>query len=222
MKKLLAVLLPFAFMAAFGFAQEQAEEAPAATGTTIADVLRQDNNLTTFRTAALTGDLGQQLEGEGAYTVFAPTNDAFSVLSQDALNDLLAGGQGGALSQYVVEGVYTVQVLQDMLAARGGSMSLPTVDGNELSLVLSDGGAIVIEGVAGIISSGTTVANGVVLTIDNVFSPTAAAQEGDVAGGGEAEQEGAETEETEGGDQTEETDVGGQTEEPGQGEEDTP
>jgi uncharacterized surface protein with fasciclin (FAS1) repeats len=107
----------------------------------------------------------------------------------------LAGGQND-LSRYVVEGVYTVDVLQEMLSDRGGTMSLPTVDGGELSLVLNENGAIIIEGVAGIISAGDTVANGVVLTIDNVFSSTVSAQEGDVAGGGEAEEAADEAEET--------------------------
>jgi uncharacterized surface protein with fasciclin (FAS1) repeats len=197
MNKFLVLLLPFALVTALGLAQEQAEQAEAATGTTIADVLREDDNLTTFRTAILTGNAGQELDGEGDFTVFAPVNDAFSVLSQDALNDLLAGGQSDLLSQYIVEGVYTVDVLQEMLSDRGGTMSLPTIDGGELSLVQDANGAIIIEGVAGIISAGETVANGVVLTIDNVFSSTVSAQEGDVAGGGEAEEADFETDEAE-------------------------
>ena len=52
-------------------------------------VAAQDSSLSTFVAAVKAAGLTETLEGEGPFTVFAPTNAAFAKLPKGALDDLL-------------------------------------------------------------------------------------------------------------------------------------
>lgn len=165
MKKLMTLLLlVLASTMMFAFAQEETEEQEV-QGEGVLDALRQNEDLLVFREALLASDLAGELEGEGDFTVFAPTNEAFSDVSVEAMD-------AEVLGTYVVEGIYTVDILQEMLAEQGGAASLQTIGGGELSLVLDEDGSIVIGGVARLGEDFIT-ANGVVIPIDNVIPAVA-------------------------------------------------
>ena len=153
-----------------GTVEEQSRTQAPLIGKTIADVLRNEN-LQAFRVAVQTTRLTELFSNRGAYTLFVPTNEAFSIVAQGQLKHFISG-EGGVLAHHIVEGVLTIEVLRAMLRERGGQMSLPTLAGTDLGITLDENGAIIVGGVAGIVAEGEIVANGVVLPIDNVLTPS--------------------------------------------------
>merc|ERR1712156_661566 len=63
--------------------------APAPTKT-IAELAIATPQLSTLLAAVKAADLVETLSGEGPFTVFAPTNEAFAEIPKDALDSLLA------------------------------------------------------------------------------------------------------------------------------------
>src|SRR5688572_18444614 len=65
--------------------------APVAQGEkTIVDIAVEDGRFTTLVTALQAAELVETLQGEGPFTVFAPTDDAFAALPEGTLDTLLA------------------------------------------------------------------------------------------------------------------------------------
>merc|ERR1712153_289360 len=64
--------------------------APPAPTKTIAELAIATPALSTLLAAVKAAGLGETLSGEGPFTVFAPTNDAFAKIPKDALDGLLA------------------------------------------------------------------------------------------------------------------------------------
>ena len=58
-------------------------------GETVVDVIVKDRELTTLVTALKAANLVGALEGQGPFTVWAPTNDAFARLPKGTLEHLL-------------------------------------------------------------------------------------------------------------------------------------
>ena len=56
----------------------------------IVEIAVNDGRFTTLVTAMQAAELVETLEGEGPYTVFAPTDDAFAALPEGTLDSLLA------------------------------------------------------------------------------------------------------------------------------------
>ena len=75
--KATALALPFSLAAA------------AAHAASIAETVQQAEELSTFAEAMEAAKFDQQLSGEGPYTVFAPTNQAFEQLPEGALDELM-------------------------------------------------------------------------------------------------------------------------------------
>lgn len=67
-------------------AQDQQPQQPGDILTT----LEQQGNNTTFLRAIQAAGLGETLKGEGPYTVFAPTDEAFGKLPEGKLDELMA------------------------------------------------------------------------------------------------------------------------------------
>merc|ERR1712215_191630 len=58
--------------------------------TTIAGLVSADERFSTLLAAVVAAGLADTLAGEGPFTVFAPTNDAFAKIPKEALDELLA------------------------------------------------------------------------------------------------------------------------------------
>ncbi|MCB0176162.1 MAG: fasciclin domain-containing protein, partial [Anaerolineae bacterium] len=73
---------------------------------TVVDVLTEDGRFSTLITALDAAGLVETLQGEGPFTVFAPTDDAFASLPAGALDDLLADPTmlNNVLLMHVVDG----------------------------------------------------------------------------------------------------------------------
>lgn len=124
------------------------------------------NNVTTLVTAVKAAGLVETLKGPGPFTVFAPTNDAFSALPAGTVDTLLKPENKAQLT-----GILTYHVIPGALRAadlKEGQM-LTTVNGATLKVTKRDGNTYV-NGVmiqtADIISS-----NGVTHVVPMVLMP---------------------------------------------------
>lgn len=139
-------------------------DAPAATAD-IVDTAVAAGSFSTLAAALEAAGLVETLKGEGPFTVFAPTDEAFAKLPDGALDGLLANPEQlkAVLLYHVVSG-------KVMAADVGG-----------LSEAASVGGAMIpIDTSAGVTVAGATVTttdieatNGVIHVIDTVMMPPA-------------------------------------------------
>ncbi len=133
---------------------------------TIVDLAANAGNFTTLLKAAEAADLVSTLSGEGPFTIFAPSDDAFEQLSKGTVRSLLkAKNQSklrSILQNHVVEG-------RMMAADVAGRSSIDTLGGRSLS-IQKDGNVVQI-GDASIRQTNLEAQNGVVHVIDRVLLP---------------------------------------------------
>ncbi|WP_404369978.1 fasciclin domain-containing protein [Sphingomonas sp. MMS24-J45] len=98
-------------------------------------------NLSTLVTAVKAAGLATTLSGPGPFTVFAPTNDAFTRLAPGTVDTLLKPENKATLAKvltyHVVPGTLTFADLQEKAKANGGKVVLTTVEGEPLTLNVS-------------------------------------------------------------------------------------
>jgi len=140
--------------------EEMAEEEAAATVVDVAIA----NDFTTLVAAVQAADLVDTLAGEGPFTVFAPTDEAFAALPAGALDALLLPENKDALSQILTYHVVSGDVMSTDLS----SGMVPTVQGENVDVVV-DGG-VTVNG-ANVILADVKAGNGVVHVIDAVLIP---------------------------------------------------
>ncbi|WP_301662365.1 fasciclin domain-containing protein [Methanoculleus frigidifontis] len=92
------------------------ESNETAAAMTVADVLGQQENLTTLAAAVNATGLTEPLSQDGPYTVFAPTDAAFEALGNETVDQLMneTDRLTAVLQYHVVEGNYTSQQLMEM------------------------------------------------------------------------------------------------------------
>ncbi|MDD2473377.1 MULTISPECIES: fasciclin domain-containing protein [unclassified Methanoculleus] len=133
---------------------------------TIGEVLVGDGNFSAFTRAIDAAGLERVLAGPGPYTVFAPTDEAFSRLPEAVMQDLSNDPKGNlaeVLLYHMAPGTYT----RAELATNG---TIATVQGNSIS-VDADGKNITVNGVE-IIRVDIQAINGVIHAIDTVMVPS--------------------------------------------------
>jgi uncharacterized surface protein with fasciclin (FAS1) repeats len=116
-------------------------------------------SLSTLVTAVKAAGLVETLSGEGTFTVFAPTNDAFAKVPAEALGGLLEDKE--ALTAVLLRHVLPVSVKAGDIPA--GSTVLKTVGGEEITVTNADG-AVTIESngvIATVIATDVLASNGV-------------------------------------------------------------
>jgi transforming growth factor-beta-induced protein len=126
--------------------------------------------LSTIVAAVQAAGLVDTLNGEGPFTIFAPTNSAFEKIPADQLDALLADPTGdltSILTLHVVAG----QRLSSADLAEVGSVG--TVNGEEITFA-ADGDTISLNGgQATVVCADVPTANATVHIIDGVLMPTA-------------------------------------------------
>lgn len=155
--------------------QNQSTTAPAATPVaknTIVDVAAGNASFSTLVTAVKAADLVSTLSDTSKqYTVFAPTNDAFSKLPAGTVNTLVMPENKatltGVLTYHVVEGKVMANQLsngQTIKTVNGGSLTVSIMD-NTVTLTDAKGGKAMVT------KADITADNGVVHIIDAVLMP---------------------------------------------------
>ena len=136
-------------------------------------------SLSTLVAAVKAADLVGTLQGAGPFTVFAPTNDAFGKLPAGAVEGLLKpeakSALAGVLTYHVVAGNVDAAALAKQIQANGGSATLTTVQGGNLTASADGKGGIVLTdakgGSARVVAADLRQRNGVVHVIDGVLMP---------------------------------------------------
>lgn len=144
------------FTLTFGFS------AATASAQTVVEVAQSDPQFSSLVDAVVAEDLVEILSGEGPFTVFAPTNDAFANLPGYAVAALEANPE--ALNDILLYHVVPGELMAGNVLA---STELDTVLGE--SLMVDASGPMV--GNAGIIATDVAADNGVVHVIDEVLLP---------------------------------------------------
>jgi uncharacterized surface protein with fasciclin (FAS1) repeats len=134
----------------------------------IVDTAVAAGNFSTLVAAVQAAGLVDALKGEGPFTVFAPTDEAFAKLPAGTVDALLADPSGD-LAQILLYHVVPGKV---MAADLSDGMTANTLQGGAVTFSLSDGGAMVND--ANIIATDIETSNGVIHVIDSVILPPAA------------------------------------------------
>ena len=133
---------------------------------------------TTLVAAVKAAGLVNTLEGPGPFTVFAPTNEAFGRLPEGTVATLLKPENKdkltGILTYHVVPGRLTSNDLREKMKAGGGTATLTTVAGGNLTVQEKDGKLWIVDAkgdVAQITIGNVMQSNGVIQVINKVLLP---------------------------------------------------
>ncbi|KAF5900392.1 periostin-like isoform X2, partial [Clarias magur] len=142
----------------------------SAVGNTIRDVLDVDDELSSLNTVVTNAGLLEKLGRAGHYTLFAPTNDAFSDLDKEVMDRLM--GNKGALQALV--NYHLLNSMQCSEAIMSGT-AYETVEGSNIEIGC-DGDSLTVNGVKMVLKKDIVTSNGVIHLIDKVLLPDSAKQ----------------------------------------------
>merc|ERR1740138_1105753 len=141
---------------------------PSMTKQSIVELAAGTKDLSTLVAAITAGKLVTALEGEGPFTVFAPTNEAFAKLPKATLNSLLEPKNikqlDAVLEYHVVAGAAVYS--KDLKA----SQHVKTLEGQQI-LVEKSWRGVYINSKAKVTTADVGATNGVVHIIDTVLVP---------------------------------------------------
>jgi uncharacterized surface protein with fasciclin (FAS1) repeats len=131
----------------------------------IVDTAVAAGNFKTLVAAVKAAGLVETLKGAGPFTVFAPTDEAFAKLPEDAIYSLLQPDSKDTLTSILTYHVVPGKV---MAADVAGLTSAKTVNGKSVTIDSSHG--VKIDG-ATVITADVVCDNGVIHVIDTVMLP---------------------------------------------------
>ena len=132
----------------------------------IAAIASANENFSTLVTALSEAKLVETLSGEGSFTVFAPTNDAFAALPEGTLESLLADPEGALkdiLLYHVVGSKVDAAAVVELTEAE-------TLNGAKVTIEVVDG-KVILNGSAEVTSTDIMANNGIIHVIDAVILP---------------------------------------------------
>ena len=130
----------------------------------IASIVAKDPNFSTLLFALKEAGLVNALKGRGPFTVFAPTNEAFSRLPEGALEALLADKE--ALKNVLLFHVVGAKLSSQSVARLN---SIDMLNGDQAVIDVSDEGVFIEN--AKITAFDVKARNGIVHVIDQVILP---------------------------------------------------
>jgi uncharacterized surface protein with fasciclin (FAS1) repeats len=146
-------------------AAQTAQAAPSAQPKTIVEIAAGDPNFSTLVTAVKAAGLAETLSGNGPFTVFAPTNEAFAALPAGTLENLLKPENRELLRK-----VLTYHVVSgDLMAKDLSSGRVATVEGSRVRVRVRRSGVRVNN--ARVVTADIDAKNGVIHVIDRVLLP---------------------------------------------------
>nr|XP_012996364.2 LOW QUALITY PROTEIN: periostin [Cavia porcellus] len=145
-------------------------------GTSIQDFIEGEDELSSFRAAAITSDLLESLGRDGHFTLFAPTNEAFEKLPRGVLERIM----GDKVASEALLKYHILNTLQCSEAIMGGAV-FETMEGNTIEIGC-EGDSITINGVKMVNKKDIVTNNGVIHLIDEVLIPDSAKQVTELGG----------------------------------------
>jgi transforming growth factor-beta-induced protein len=139
---------------------------------TLVEIAQNDARFSTLVSALIKADLVTTLNGNGPFTVFAPTNDAFDALFSDlgvsGISDLSAAQLTPILTYHVLAGTFRSS---DLSTGYVPSISASGPDGNALDLYINTSSGVVLNGDVNVTSADVIGDNGIIHIVDKVITP---------------------------------------------------
>ncbi len=132
----------------------------------IVGVAKDAGQFGTLLAAAKAAGLAEALSGEGQFTVFAPTDEAFGKLPEGTVEDLLEKENLNDLASILKYHGVQGRVFSDEVLTKE---SIATLEGDMLKVSIKDGKLMVNE--AGVIETGIDASSGAIHVIDHVLLP---------------------------------------------------
>ncbi|MEZ5472400.1 MAG: fasciclin domain-containing protein [Marinicella sp.] len=133
----------------------------------IVDTAVAAGSFNTLVTAIKAADLVDTLKGDGPFTVFAPTDEAFAKLPEGTLENLLKPENkdqlAAILTYHVVPGKVPAEDVIKLTEAT-------TVQGKNVEIMIKDG-SVVLNGNSQVVQTDIKTSNGVIHVIDTVILP---------------------------------------------------
>lgn len=131
----------------------------------IVDTAVEAGSFTTLVAAVQAAGLVDTLKGEGPFTVFAPTDEAFAALPEGTVEELLLPENIDQLTAILTYHVVPGKVMSGDLS---NEMMAATVEGTEVT-IMTEGGVMVQD--ANVVTADIEATNGVIHVIDKVIIP---------------------------------------------------
>lgn len=159
----LAAAPAFAHCGKCGVGDEHSHAAEA-SAKDIVGVASSAGMFNTLVAAVKAAGLVETLQGDGPFTVFAPTDEAFAKLPEGTVDNLLANPDKlkKILLYHVVPGKVTAEQVVELDSAT-------TAEGQDVTITVEDGTVMVND--AKVIKADVMASNGVVHVIDTVIIP---------------------------------------------------
>ena len=138
----------------------------AATAKDIVDTAAANDQFSTLVAAVKAAGLVDTLKGDGPFTVFAPTNDAFAKLPAGTVDSLLLPENKDKLIAVLTYHVVPGKVMSGDIA--GKKLTAATVQGSNVDIDAMNG--VKIDN-ASVIAADIETSNGVIHVIDTVILP---------------------------------------------------
>ena len=129
----------------------------------IVQIASGNKDFSTLVSLLTKADLVKTLEGNGPFTVFAPTNEAFAAIPKAQLDALASNPEmlKSVLLYHVVSGDVTSDKIHPGM--------VPTVEGQSINVTLKDGKVFVND--AEVVKADIKASNGVIHVINQVIMP---------------------------------------------------
>jgi len=165
MKNISLLMIAIAVLfTATAFAQYDTKMVTKAVKNDIVQTAVSAGNFTTLATALTEAGLVDALKGEGPFTVFAPTDDAFKKLPEGALEGLLKDKEAlkNVLLYHVVSGNVSSKDVVKLDKAT-------TLNGSDLKIKVKDGKVMIND--SEVTGADVQASNGIIHVIDTVLLP---------------------------------------------------
>ena len=150
-------------------ANQAAAEMPMADKD-IVDTAIANGSFNTLVAAVQAAGLVETLKGEGPFTVFAPTDDAFAKLPAGTLDELLANPE--ELKNILLYHVVPGKVMAADVVTLDGKSADTALEGKQIDIAI-DGDKVMLNESANVIATDVAATNGVIHVIDSVILPPA-------------------------------------------------
>lgn len=135
-------------------------------------------DLSTLVAAVTAAELVDTLNGDGPFTVFAPTNSAFAKLPAGTVESLVLPENKSTLTSiltyHVIADDIMAEDLVDAILDAGGTFAVTTVNGTTLTASIVDGVVVLTDATgatAKVVGTDIEASNGLVHVIDTVLMP---------------------------------------------------
>jgi len=131
----------------------------------VVEIAASLDDFSTLVAAVKAAGLAETLSGEGPFTIFAPTNEAFAALPEGTVEMLLKPENKEKLVSILTYHVVPAKVMAADVAAG----EVPTVNGDTITVSVKDGTVMVDK--ATVVKTDVVGKNGVIHVIDAVIMP---------------------------------------------------